>query len=181
MPQESQLLTLHTSLGDEALRFRGLAATEELGRLYEFVVHADSDDADIDPAKLLGTPAGVGMALSDGSRHFHGLIAAAGFEGATRRRFAWRLVLRPWLWLLTRRSDTRIFQAMTVKQVLEKVFDAYTHDVEFKLAGSYTPFEYCVQYRESDFNFVSRLMEQEGIYYYFRHEAKRTRWWWSTR
>ena len=82
-------------------------------------------------------------------------------------------MLRPWLWLLTRRSDTRIFQAMTVKQVLEKVFDAYTHDVEFKLTGNYKPFEYCVQYRESDFNFVSRLMEQEGLYYYFRHEAKR--------
>ena len=89
-------MTFHTTLGDKALRSRGLSASEELGRPYEFVVHADSDGGDVALADLLGTPAAVSVQLPDGSRRcFHGLVAAAGLDGASGKRCAWWFVPRP--------------------------------------------------------------------------------------
>ena len=170
------LMKLKTVLGD-ALKFRSLSATEELGRLYDFSVLALSDDDnEVDTAALLGTDAAVTITLGDDSkRHFHGVVARAGLESASGKKIGWRLQLRPWLWKLTRRADNRIFQNMTVEAILKKVFENYTGDVVFELQGSYTPRLYCVQYRETDFNFVSRLMEEEGIYYFHRHtEDKHT-------
>ncbi|MCK4629396.1 MAG: type VI secretion system tip protein VgrG, partial [Sedimentisphaerales bacterium] len=77
----------------------------------------------------------------------------------------------PWLWFLTRVADCRIFQKITIPDIIKEVFrERGFTDFDDKLSGSYREWEYCVQYRETDFNFVSRLMEQEGIYYYFRHE-----------
>jgi type VI secretion system secreted protein VgrG len=169
-------MKLKTVLGD-ALKFRSLSATEELGRLYDFSVLALSDDDnEVDTAALLGTDAVVTITLGDDSkRHFHGVVARAGLESASGKKIGWRLQLRPWLWKLTRRADSRIFQNMTVEAILKKVFENYTGDVVFELQGSYTPRLYCVQYRETDFNFVSRLMEEEGIYYFHRHtEDKHT-------
>ncbi len=86
----------------------------------------------------------------------------------------YRVSLRPWFWLLTRTSDCRIFQNHTVPDIIKQVFrDLGFSDFEDSLSGSYREWEYCVQYRETSFDFVSRLMEQEGIYYYFRHEKAR--------
>jgi type VI secretion system secreted protein VgrG len=170
MPDPSTaLMTLSTTLGPDALRFRSLSATEEMSRLFEFQVTAVSDD-EVDLAALLGTPASVSVELpSDGTqRHLHGIVAAAGLEGASGKRAAYRLVLRPWLWLLTRRSDTRIFQNKTPLDVIKAVLEPYAGDVSYDV-GNLPTYEYCVQYRETDFNFVSRLMEQEGLYYYFKH------------
>jgi len=84
----------------------------------------------------------------------------------------YRATLSPWLWFLTRTSDCRIFQNMTVPAIIEQVFHdhGFNDFIPTKLSGSYRTWEYCVQYRETDFNFVSRLMQQEGIYYYFTHE-----------
>src|SRR5260370_19330466 len=78
----------------------------------------------------------------------------------------------PWLWFLTRTADSRIFQNKTVPDIIEKIFsDLKFKDFELHLYGDFTPRDYCVQYRETDFNFVSRLMEEEGIYYYFNHQS----------
>ena len=78
--------------------------------------------------------------------------------------------MRPWLWFLTRTADCRIFQEMNVPDIVKQVFgDHGIADFKFELTGTYRKWTYCVQYRETDFNFVSRLMEQEGIYYYFKH------------
>jgi type VI secretion system secreted protein VgrG len=170
-------MKLKTVLGD-ALKFRSLAATEELGRLYDFSVLALSDAGnEVDTAALLGTDAVVTVTLGDDSkRHFHGIVTRAGLESASGKKIGWRLQLRPWLWKLTRRADSRIFQNMTVEAILKQVFQHYPGgDVVFELQGSYTPRLYCVQYRETDFNFASRLMEEEGIYYFHRHtENKHT-------
>ncbi len=168
------LLQLKTKLGDKKLLIRQFGASEELGRPFEFTVVALSEDLTIDIDSLLGTHATVSLELpGDKLRYFDGVVVATGIDGAHGRRVQFRLVLRPWLWLLTRRADTRIFQNKSVKDILTTVFDAFKNDVKFELSGSYSPIEYCVQYRETDFNFVSRLMEQEGIYYYFTHEAGR--------
>lgn len=166
------LMKLKTVLGN-GLRFRSLSAREEMARLFEFDVLALSGQAeDVDTAALIGTDAVVTFALGKGGeRHFHGIVASAGLESTVGRFPAWRLQLRPWLWRLTQRSDNRIFQDLSVPDILKKVFEKYVGDVSFELQGTFTPRPYCVQYGETDFNFVSRLMEEEGIYYFHRHSA----------
>ncbi|MCA3801341.1 type VI secretion system tip protein TssI/VgrG, partial [Burkholderia sp.] len=85
------------------------------------------------------------------------------------RYYGYELIVRPWLWLATRRSDCRIFQNKTVPEIVQEVLSTYRFPIENHLAETYTPREYCVQYNETDAAFVSRLMEFEGIYYWFRH------------
>lgn len=166
------VMKLTTSLGD-GLRFRSLSASEQMARLFEFNVLAVGDQ-NVDPTALLGTNASVSIEVGQGQRrHFHGQVARAGLDSAIGRHFGWRLVLRPWLWQATRRTDSRIFQNLSVPDILKKVFDAYTGAVEYRLTATYAPRLYCVQYRETDFNFVSRLMEEEGIGYFFKHSADR--------
>jgi type VI secretion system secreted protein VgrG len=162
--------TLHTPLG-KTLLFQSLNATEELGRLFEFNVMALAEaKTDVDLEALLGKHAQVNLQLDDSTqRHLHGVIASAGLEGASGGYAAYRLTLRPWLWLATLRADTRIFQNIKIDALIKQVLQPYGGDIEFNLQGSYPTYDYCVQYRESDFNFVSRLMEQEGLYYFFKH------------
>ena len=160
--------------GKTDLLFKSMTATEELGRLFEFDVLAVAPSQSVVIDDMLGQPASVAVELSDGSqRHFHGLVCAMGTEGSAERTFGYRMVLRPWLWLLTRRTDTRVFQNMDLTDILKEVFAPFNPNVTFHIAGTLPKYEYCVQYRETDFNFVSRLMEQEGVYYYFLHEANK--------
>jgi type VI secretion system secreted protein VgrG len=114
------------------------------------------------------------MLDDDGKRFFHGYVSSFSQTGMVGNFFQYQAVLRPWLWFLTRTADCRIFQNMTVPDILKKVFrDHGFTDFDESLSGSYRTWEYCVQYRETDFNFVSRLMEQEGIYYYYKHEESK--------
>lgn len=167
---DQNLMVLKTSPNVDLL-FRRMTGNEELGRLYEFDVQAVSESESIKLEDLLGKPASVAIELASGEkRYFHGLVCAMGLEGARQKMFSYRLILRPWLWLLTRRSDTRIFQDMTMVEILKKVFEPFSPDYQFQVSADLPTYDYCVQYRESDFNFVSRLMEQEGVYYYFKHE-----------
>ena len=162
-------MRLETSLGDE-LMFLGMDATEELGRMFEFNVDAFADSGTIKPDDLLGESATVSLEMDDKqTRYFHGRVCAIETGHARERGFQYRLSVRPWLWMLTRRTDTRVFQQLTVEEILRKVFEPFNPKFDFQLTGTFPKYDYCVQYRESDFNFVSRLMEQEGLYYYFKH------------
>ncbi len=177
---DSPLMRLTTTLGDDKLRFRSMKAREELARLYEFDVQALADDADIVLVDLLGKPACVTLELPGKKRqdklerHFHGLVCAMGVADELEDGAEYRLVLRPWLWLLTRRKDSRVFQDKSVVEIAKEVFEGYpVNDHEFALSaeGELPKYDYCVQYRETDFDFVSRLFEREGLYYYFKHET----------
>jgi type VI secretion system secreted protein VgrG len=174
MADAPKLMRLKTTLGDDKLRFRGMKAREELARLYEFDVQALADDADIRSVELLGKPACVTLKLRDSSdRHFHGLVCAIGVADELEKGAEYRLVLRPWLWLLTRRKDSRVFQDMSVVDIAKKVFEDYPENnckFDLNAEAELPKYDYCVQYRETDFDFVSRLFEREGLYYYFRHE-----------
>jgi len=171
--QPTVLMQLTTPLGGKVLRLSSMTAIEELGRLFDFSVVALSEKNDIDPNALLGKRVSVAVELSNRQhRHFNGVVTSAGLEGARGGLFAYSLTLRPWLWLLSRRADTRIFQRKSVPDILKDVFQPYSVDFQDKLQGSYPKLDYCVQYRETDLNFVSRLMEQEGIYYFFTHTAE---------
>jgi type VI secretion system secreted protein VgrG len=162
-------MELHTALG-AALKFRSMSAREEVSRLFECQVIAISEDRNIAADDLLGTRAAVSLEVADDSRRwFHGVITGFGIEGVDGRHFSYRLSLRPWLWLLTRGANVRIFQEKTVPDIVKQIFDSYGGVVVDQLSASHTARPYCVQYRESDFNFVSRLLEEEGISYFFRH------------
>lgn len=164
-------IKLKTPLG-VALRFRSMTGGEEISRPFEYsVVASAKPEVAVKFADLLGQPAQVTVTPGAGSvRHYHGLITAASYEGHADEELAYRLTVRPWLWLLMRSANVRIFQKMSVPDILKKVFGApYSGKLEDSLQGKYRKREYCVQYRESDFNFVSRLMEEEGIFYFFKH------------
>src|SRR5437867_3401092 len=121
---------------------------------------------------ILGQNVTVRLDLDDDKqRFFNGHVSRFAQTGRSAIYATYQVTVRPWLWFLTRRQDCRIFQEMTVPDIIKKVFrDDGFSDFEETLSGSYRKWEYCVQYRETDFDFVSRLMEQEGIYYYFKHE-----------
>ena len=108
-----------------------------------------------------------------GTRYFNGFVTRFSYVGMRGQRYGiYHATLSPWLWFLTRTADCRIFQNKTVPEIIKSIFSehGFTDFFKPKLSGSYRQWEYCVQYRETDFNFVSRLMEQEGMYYYFTHE-----------
>ena len=171
-----QVMEITTPLGEDALLFNRLSAREELSRLYEYQIDLLSKRSDVNPDDIMGKNVTVKLELPAGkSRYFNGYVTRFAQMGTIGSYFTYHATVRPWLWFLTRRSNCRIFQDMTVPQIVEKIFKDHdaVADVEFKLSGSYPKWDYCVQYRESDFNFISRLMEQEGIYYFFKHQDKR--------
>lgn len=173
--QLTRLAQINSPLGPNVLILSEMGGSEELGRLFDYELQLTSDDPAIDLNQLLGKPMSLSLQLSGmASRHFHGIVARCS-QSVDRGQFAsYRVTLRPWLWLLTRTSDCRIFQHLSAPQIIKQVFrDLGFSDFEDALSRSYREREYCVQYRETSFDFVSRLMEEEGIYYFFRHEEAR--------
>ncbi len=172
MAIKQRSIKLSTPLGNDVLLFQRMTATEALGRLFEFDIEALSEERDIDLDQLLGQNVTVSQEMLSGPpRFFNGFVSHFAYLGESGDLAAYHLSVRPWLWLLTQTADCRIFQESTVPDIIKKVFsDRGFSDFEERLSRSYRQWEYCVQYRETDFNFVSRLMEQEGIYYFFVHE-----------
>jgi type VI secretion system secreted protein VgrG len=164
-------MEITTPLGADVLLFYGMHAREEMSRLSEFQIDLLSAKNDVKLDDILGKNVTVSLGLPDNStRYFNGFVTRFAQGGTVGRYHHYHAMVRPWLWFLTRTADCRIFQEMTVPDILKKVLGEDPHaDFAFELTGSYRKWTYCVQYRETDFNFVSRLMEEEGIYYYFRH------------
>ncbi|MDE2080367.1 MAG: type VI secretion system tip protein VgrG [Burkholderiales bacterium] len=171
MPVTSSVqMQLVTSPGQ--LMFRSMSGHEEVSRLFEYQITAVADTGDLLADDYLGKPMAVSVGgADDAPRWFNGIAASFGIEGGDGRYFSYRITLRPWLWLLTRAANVRIFQAQSTPDIVKAVIQAYQGEVVDELSGSYAPRNYCVQYRETDFNFVSRLLEEEGIFYFFRHSA----------
>jgi len=178
----SRLLEIATPLGKDQVILSHLSGREELGRLPEFHLTLVAKKGDVKSADLLGKNISIGIEMPGGKqlRYFNGYItqfsdagraAASWFEvGGRGQAFLYHATMHPWLWFLTRSSNFRFFQDKTVPEVIQSVCGAYPFAyLDLRLTGSYTKWEYCCQYRETDFNFISRLMEQEGIYYYFEH------------
>jgi type VI secretion system secreted protein VgrG len=164
-------ITLTSPLPAEDLRFESMNVSSGLSILGEMQLGLISARADLKPEDLLGKPITVTVELRDESkRHFHGYVTRFGLGRHRGRYHGYRAVVRPWLWFLTRTSDCRIFQEESVPDIVKKVFEDHgIANFEFKLFRSYRKWTYCVQYRESDFNFIARLLEHEGIYWHFEH------------
>jgi type VI secretion system secreted protein VgrG len=170
--QVHRRIAISTPLGKDVLLLRGFTGSEAISQLFHFDLDLLSENDSIHFQDVVGKS--VTLRIYDakgGERHWNGFISRFSQGAQDRRLTAYRAQMVPWLWFLTRTADCRIFQNMKVPDIVQKIFtDLGFHDFKLRLHGDFTPRDYCVQYRETDFNFVSRLMEEEGIFYYFQHE-----------
>ena len=171
--QENRFLAIDTPLGEDALLLQGFTGHEGISRLFGFNLELLSESSSIQFNKIVGqrspsrccsptATAGTSMASS-----------AVLPRLAAMRSLPLPGKVVPWLWFLTRTADCRIFQNMTVPDIITKIFKDLGFTDFKNETRDFRPRDYCVQYRETDFNFVSRLMEQYGIFYFFEHEEKK--------
>jgi type VI secretion system secreted protein VgrG len=173
--QSDRVFALKTPLGTDELLLRQMSGVEAMSQPFQWDFDLLSRQGELNADDILGQTVSLAFKLPNGEqRFFHGYVTDFSQGGWVQRFHEYRATVRPWFWLLTRTADCRIFQEKTVPQIFEEVVKQYgfTH-YELRLHGSYEPWEYCVQYRETDFNFLSRLLEQEGIYYFFEHEENK--------
>jgi type VI secretion system secreted protein VgrG len=170
--QENRLLSVTTPLGEDVLLLRGLTGQEGLSQLFHFGLDLASENPAIPFDQMVGQRVTIAMLLADGSkRYINGFVNRFAQRDSDARFTFYQAEVVPWVWFLTRTADCRMFQNMTVPDIITKIFrDLGFTDFKNRLEGNFEPREYCVQYRETDFNFVSRLMEQYGIFYFFEHE-----------
>ncbi|WP_458038738.1 type VI secretion system Vgr family protein [Pantoea ananatis] len=163
----------------QGLLFRRLSGSEALSQSFVLQAELLSTDARIDRKSLLGKPVTFtlptdGLLSAVNPRYINGKITQIGVRSEELggvRYAVYGLTVESDLWPMKRDRNLRIFQSQTVPQIVQTLLKEYGVNVETRLAGSYRVWEYCVQYQESSFDFISRLMELEGIYYFFRHEA----------
>lgn len=175
--QSEHHISIDTPLGKDVLLVQRITASESMSGLFEYHVTVLSQNDNIKPADLVGCNVTLKLKRDDGGdRYFNGFVnSLTGGHKSVRDLRSYQLVMVPWTWFLTKNWDCRIFQNKTVKDIIQEVFDSLGF-TDYKLSGiqgSHPKRDYCVQYRESDFNFVSRLMEEEGIFYFFEHEDKK--------
>jgi type VI secretion system secreted protein VgrG len=175
MIQKNRPIGITTPLGEDVLLLVRVNGWEELGRLSHYELEMVSEKGDVDATQILGKPVSIRLELpGDKQRYFHGHVVAFRLAGVDGRLSRYEATVRPSLWFLTLAANCRIFNNKSAVEVIKAVFADYPAiDVKDSLSGSYDPIDYTVQYRESDFDFVSRLMEREGIYYYFKHEKEK--------
>jgi type VI secretion system secreted protein VgrG len=173
--QTHRLFQVTTPFGADTLLFGRMQATERLSQPFEFSVTAFSERGDLDADTILGKPVTVKIATQEKPpRYFQGLAADFTLVDYSEQLYEYRVTLRPWLWFLTQTADCRTFLNKSVPDIVQEICkQAGFTDLRLALSGSYDPWEYCVQFRETDFNFVSRLLEQEGIFYFFEHSASK--------
>jgi type VI secretion system secreted protein VgrG len=171
--QDNRFLSITTPLGKDALLLASLVGTEAISAPFRFDVELMSDRvAKIDLKQLVGQKVTITIADAAGKpRYINGVVSSASQGGADDVFKSYRAEIVPTFALLRHRVDVRIFQRKSVTDIIEQVFkDAGLADYQLQTNATYAPLDYCVQYNESDFVFVSRLMEEHGIFYFFQHE-----------
>ncbi len=145
---------------------------EDISGLFEYNLIVAATDNEIDFDKLLGKKITVTIEFyNEDKRKINGVVTKIIQSGNDINNTTYYLQIRPWLWELTLVKDNKIFQNKSVVDIITAIFnDAGYSDFSFKTTGSYSERIYCVQYNETSFNFVSRLMEEEGIFYFFEHD-----------
>ena len=171
--QEGRLLSFSSSaLGKDVLLADAFQGVEAVSELFCFDVELlSSPDMSINPASIVGFRASIQIVLDTHGekRYFNGVVSSFVTEGGNPDFIRHKVRLRPALWLLSLNTQTRVFQNKTVVQIVELVLEPYSIAPVNDTKGSYTALEYCTQYRETDLEFVSRLLQQHGIFYYFTH------------
>lgn len=169
--QELHRISVQTPLGEDKLYLKSFRGEEEMSRLFHYSLELYSDDNWIDPKSIVGKSVTVTLNYPDGKkRFFNGVVSTFAYLGTGDRFSGYSAQVVPSLWMLTRTADCRIFQEKTVPDIIKEVFGLFGFsDYKLSLNKSYPEREYCVQYRETAFSFVSRLMEECGIFYFFEH------------
>jgi len=168
--QDKRPLKVNTPLGKDAIFITSFSAREGISQLFQYYLELIApNNSDVPFDRLLGQKVTVELAtLQDKSRFFNGIVSRFS-QGQRDLDFTtYRAEIVPQFWLLTRKWESRIFQHISVPDILKKVLDGIT--TAFEIVGTFEKRDFCVQYRESDLNFVSRLMEEEGIFYFFEHQ-----------
>jgi type VI secretion system secreted protein VgrG len=170
--QQERLIALTTPLGEDVLLLAGFSGHEAISRLFSFHLDLLSEQGPVDFTKIIGQNVTISVAQADKTeRYFNGMVSQFAQSGSDARFTHYQMQVVPWTWMLTRYADCKIFHNKKVGEIIEQLFkDRGFTDYKLRLSGSYSPMEYCVQYRETGFNFISRLMEQNGIFYFFQHE-----------
>ena len=161
-----------TPFGADKVLIRTIQGEERISGLFQYTLELVSSDKSLDFTQIVGKGVTVTMELADGSKaYLHGIVGRFVQAGTDARVTTYYADLHPKLWLLTLRSDCRIFQNKTAPDIIKQILsDGGVTDIDDKLTGSYAQREYCVQYMETAFDFISRLMEDEGIFYFFTHD-----------
>ena len=169
--QERLLFTVLTPLGKDKLLFKSLQGEEQLSGLFHFQVEMLSQSSSLDFNGIIDQAITIQVQFAPQHlRYFNGIVTRFTQAGSDARFTIYYAEIRPWLWQLTLTKNCRIFQNLTVPQIIQQVFDDLGFsNYRFSLTFFYEPRIYCVQYEETAFNFVSRLMEDEGLFYFFEH------------
>jgi type VI secretion system secreted protein VgrG len=171
--QENRLLSIETPLGPNKLLMRALTGHEGISQLFQFQLDLLSEDGNINFDQIVGQNVNVDIKLADNEtkRYFNGFVSRFS-QLPNEGQFAhYQAEMVPWLWFLTRTTDCLIFQNRSIPDIIQQVFQSFGFsDFELDLRRTYQEWEYCVQYRETACNFVMRLMEQEGIFFFFKHQ-----------
>ena len=173
--QDERSLQAETPFGPSVLIPISLSGHDQISQPFEYCVDFVSESDDLAAADIVGQAVTIVASVADGvERPFHGLVMdfeSGPVVGQGLRKY--QATLRPWLSLLGYRRNSRIFQQKSVKQILEAIFGEYPDaDADLSgLSGEHPAIEFLVQYEETDLAFVSRLMEDAGIYYYFEVAA----------
>jgi type VI secretion system secreted protein VgrG len=176
--QDNRLLAVTTPAGKDVLLLNSFSGVEGISRPFRFDLELVSEIAAGNPTKvkphdLVGQAFTISIALEGGQQRFVNGLCESFSVGRQDDEFVYyKADVVPWFWFLSLASNCRIFQKKTVPDIIQQVFsDHGYHDFQISLNKSYTPWDYCSQYRETDFAFVSRIMEAEGIFYYFQHDS----------
>src|SRR5690606_26507759 len=169
----AQRLMTVSIAGQPDFLFDAMQGADGLSVLSDYTVRLLHRSMQVDVRSLLGKSLTVTLQTAAAPRYINGVIARValiGQEGEVDRYFVDEATVVPWFWLATHKKDFRIYQNQSVPETIRQVLAPYGYAFAFDLLENYKPRVYCVQYDETDFQFVSRLLEAEGIHYYFRHE-----------
>ncbi|MCK4707632.1 MAG: type VI secretion system tip protein VgrG, partial [Gammaproteobacteria bacterium] len=171
LTQDQRLLSIKSPLAKDELLLTSFVGTEFISDLFEFQIEVLSSNHSIKPDELIGKTASITVE-NDIKRSFNGYISSFTYgEIKSDNLRTYRMTMVPWLWFLSKNNNHRIFQNKTTKDIVMQVFDDLGfNDFDFKATGNSVSREYCVQYNESDLSFISRLLEEEGIAYFFEHK-----------
>jgi type VI secretion system secreted protein VgrG len=170
--QTGQFISITTPLGDDVLLLQSFTGQEGISQLFHFQLELFSQKAPIKLESIIGQNVTVNMILTDGStRYFNGFVSQFAQTSQDSQFTYYQAEMVPWLWFLSQTSDCRIFENKTVPEIVMQIFQEFGfRDFRIALQGTYERLDVAMQYHETEFNFISRLMEQEGMFYFFEHE-----------
>jgi len=172
LKQTGRLMQFSSTAGKDVLVIEALEGAEGISRLFEFHLQLLADaGTSVDPKSIVGSKVNVAISLGDvtGSRFISGIVASFEQLASDAEFDYYHARIVPGMWQLTLSANCRVFQNMSVLDIAKKVFGEYALTISDQTSGSYKPLTYCTQYSETDFHFVSRILEESGIFYWFEH------------